>query len=385
MQKSKTYPYRITGSAQKSLLQQVFKDAADLRFSRLHISRENTDITLDNIDQYLNELQYEYNISNLHVGTSENRYVYIDVRRSTLELSVSSNDFEFIHCVFHIFESIPKSQILPPPPDLPIITRKSEFPGVIFKVDILQRTCSMLSEIAENKDLRISAAEIWSGGDKIIFGSIDEFIKMYSRHDFSECYLDVREDRGSRRVIVSSTNSETHVTVSSTNRSEIDRLIATFRDCEPSSMIEVRENITTAKFLRVFIGHGRNTQWQKLKSHLQDKHRINVESYETGNRAGHTIRDILESMQDTSNFALLVLTGEDKTSENGLRARQNVVHERGLFQGKLGFDRAILIVEEGIELASNFDGVQQLRFKKGRIAEVFGDVIATLRREFGPI
>ena len=89
-------------------------------------------------------------------------------------------------------------------------------------------------------------------------------------------------------------------------------------------------------------------------------------------------------MSRKASLALLVLTGEDKT-EDGIRARQNVIHECGLFQGRLGFDRAILLVEEGIELASNFDGIQQLRFKKGRITEVFGDVIATIRREFGPI
>ena len=68
-----------------------------------------------------------------------------------------------------------------------------------------------------------------------------------------------------------------------------------------------------------------------------------------------------------------------------IRARQNVIHECGLFQGRLGFDRAIMIVERDIELASNFDGIQQLRFDKGRISEVFGDVLATIRREFGHI
>ena len=97
------------------------------------------------------------------------------------------------------------------------------------------------------------------------------------------------------------------------------------------------------------------------------------------------MRDILDSMSEDSSMALLVLTGEDKTQEGLMRARQNVIHECGLFQGRLGFDRAILLVEKGVELASNFDGIQQLRFNKGRIQEVFGDVIATIRREFGPI
>jgi predicted nucleotide-binding protein len=88
-------------------------------------------------------------------------------------------------------------------------------------------------------------------------------------------------------------------------------------------------------------------------------------------------------MANKSSLAFLILTGEDKT-ESGIRARQNVIHECGLFQGKLGYHRAIMIVEDGVELASNFDGIQQLRFKKGRISEIFGDAVATIRREFGP-
>jgi hypothetical protein len=36
-------------------------------------------------------------------------------------------------------------------------------------------------------------------------------------------------------------------------------------------------------------------------------------------------------------------------------------------------------------MLSNLDGVQQIRFSKGNIAGVYGDVIATLRREFGDV
>jgi predicted nucleotide-binding protein len=84
-----------------------------------------------------------------------------------------------------------------------------------------------------------------------------------------------------------------------------------------------------------------------------------------------------------SSFALLVLTAEDETGDGHLRARQNVVHELGLFQGRLGFPRAIAVVERDTEMLSNIDGVQQLHFNKGNISEVFGDVLATLKREFG--
>ena len=68
----------------------------------------------------------------------------------------------------------------------------------------------------------------------------------------------------------------------------------------------------------IFIGHGRNQAWRDLKDHLTDKHDYRVEAYEAGARAGHTIRDILESMLKDSSFALLVLTKEDETDDGGL-------------------------------------------------------------------
>src|SRR6266508_3821061 len=86
-----------------------------------------------------------------------------------------------------------------------------------------------------------------------------------------------------------------------------------------------------------------------------------------------------------SSLALLVMTGEDETTQGESRARQNVVHEIGLFQGRLGFSRAIVLVEEGVEVFSNLQGIEQIRYSKGNIKETFGSVLATLRREFGTV
>jgi len=135
---------------------------------------------------------------------------------------------------------------------------------------------------------------------------------------------------------------------------------------------------------RVFIGHGRSELWRELKDHLQDKHEVTVEAFESGARAGHTARDILEGLVKRSSFALLVFTAEDEQADGTVRARQNVVHETGLFQGRLGFPRAIVLIEDGAEDFSNIHGIQMIRFGKGNIRETFGEVLATLRREFGP-
>jgi len=86
-------------------------------------------------------------------------------------------------------------------------------------------------------------------------------------------------------------------------------------------------------------------------------------------------------MLEESSVALLVMTGEDKTKIGTFRARQNVVHEAGLFQGKLGFSRAVILREDGTEAFSNLDGLQEIRFPKGKIKETFGDVLAFLDSE----
>jgi predicted nucleotide-binding protein len=59
----------------------------------------------------------------------------------------------------------------------------------------------------------------------------------------------------------------------------------------------------------------------------------------------------------------------------------NVVHEAGLFQGRLGFSRAIVMLEEGCEQFSNIEGLGQIRFPQGNISAVFEEVRRVLERE----
>ena len=59
----------------------------------------------------------------------------------------------------------------------------------------------------------------------------------------------------------------------------------------------------------------------------------------------------------------------------------NVVHEAGLFQGRLGFERAIILLEEGCKSFSNIEGLGQIRFPKGNIVALFEEVRRVLERE----
>jgi len=176
-------------------------------------------------------------------------------------------------------------------------------------------------------------------------------------------------------------NHSSDITVSCNTRSQIESIFEVFEEnIDPSKCIKTEAD----KFIKptVFIGHGRSPLWRDLKDHLHDKHNYEIEAYEVGARAGHAIRDILENMLGKSSFAILVLTGEDETSGGQFRARQNVIHETGLFQGRLGFSKAIVLLEEGTEEFSNIQGIEHIQFSKNSIKETFGEVLATIEREY---
>ena len=86
-------------------------------------------------------------------------------------------------------------------------------------------------------------------------------------------------------------------------------------------------------------------------------------------------------MLDSTEFAFLVMTGEDEQLSGALRARENVVHESGLFQGHLGFERAIVLLEEDCEKFSNNAGLGHISFPQNHIRAAFQDVREVLERE----
>ena len=263
------------------------------------------------------------------------------------------------------------------------------FPQVRFGTEVLRAAMKTLQNVTA-RNVQTSVNRVASAEGEWQFDNDDEFfgeirsskeagymvclLAPFARADptqTGECQITVEYDR----IL-----AESRVTVQAPSRVAVFQLMRTFDDAVDGSRLPS----VPAQRPVIFIGHGRNTQWRDLKDHLTDKHGYDVQAFEVGARAGHGIRDILEQLLERSTFAILVMTGEDEQEDGALRARQNVVHEAGLFQGRLGFSRAICAVEDSCEVFSNNAGIIQLRFAPGHIQEIFGDVVATLRREFGP-
>ncbi|UIY27890.1 nucleotide-binding protein (plasmid) [Rhizobium leguminosarum] len=131
----------------------------------------------------------------------------------------------------------------------------------------------------------------------------------------------------------------------------------------------------------VFIGHGRSSSWRELKDFIEDRLHLPSDEFNRVPVAGMSNITRLNEMLESAAFAFLVLTAEDEQRDGRLNARMNVVHEVGLFQGRLGFMRAIVLLEDGCEEFSNIQGLGQIRFPKDNIVAAFEEIRMVLERE----
>ena len=249
-----------------------------------------------------------------------------------------------------------------------------------FPPDVVRDAASKLIQLygsvkALPKYLQLKVQHADSEWNHDIF---EEFLADYRIHQ-NNAYLQLFV--GDAQLSLMVLQGDSLVNVRADTRASVEAVSSIFEEAQDRSRMP--DQPAAIPSVVIFVGHGRSQLWRDLKDHLQDKHGYTIEAYETGARAGHCIRDILEEMAAKSSFAILVMTAEDEQADGVHRARQNVVHEAGLFQGRLGFARAIMLLEDGVEEFSNVQGVQYIRFARGNIKESYGEVLATLRREFG--
>ena len=124
--------------------------------------------------------------------------------------------------------------------------------------------------------------------------------------------------------------------------------------------------------------------WRELKDYLRDQLNWDVEEFNSIPTAGIATVDRLEEMLEVAAFAFLVMTAEDGTARQlKFNPRLNVIHEAGLFQGRLGFKKAIVLLEDGCrEEFSNIHGLGQIRFpQRGNISAKFHEIHGVLKRE----
>jgi hypothetical protein len=145
--------------------------------------------------------------------------------------------------------------------------------------------------------------------------------------------------------------------------------------------LSAQESFSESPHRYVFIGHGQSAIWRELKDFIGDRLHLPWDEFNREATAGYTTLERISEMLKAANFAFLIMTSEDEHSDSSMHARENVVHEVGLFQGKLGPKRAIVLLEEGCSEFSNIVGLVQLRFPRNKISAIFDDIRRVLERE----
>lgn len=147
---------------------------------------------------------------------------------------------------------------------------------------------------------------------------------------------------------------------------------------------DIEENITENNIKAeniIYIGHGQSKLWERLKVFLEDELKVKTASYESKSGAEDSIIQILERLLNSVTFVILILTAGYETKDGKIQAHQNILYEAGLFQGKIGFNKTIILRQEGNEDLTNLAGVQYIKFSDDNIEQTFYELGRVLKRE----
>lgn len=128
---------------------------------------------------------------------------------------------------------------------------------------------------------------------------------------------------------------------------------------------------------RIFISHGNSQEWRKVQEYIEKT--LNLKTLELAQQAsmGRVILNKLTEESEKCGVAVIVMTGEDIVGDQ-VRARENVMHEIGFFQGKYGLNRTILMHEKEANIPTNISGLGYVSFAKGDVKTGFGELLKEL-------
>lgn len=96
-------------------------------------------------------------------------------------------------------------------------------------------------------------------------------------------------------------------------------------------------------------------------------------------------RSAHETLNNVDMVILVVRMGDEQHQDGPVQPYQNVIREAGVIQGRLGMDRVIFLVEEGVTgLASQEAGVPQVRFLPYTPESASNEIKAAIRATFKP-
>jgi len=121
----------------------------------------------------------------------------------------------------------------------------------------------------------------------------------------------------------------------------------------------------------VFIVHGHDVGTKESVARVLEKLNLKPIILHEQSDGGKTIIEKFEKNSSDVNFAIIILSADDKgkdkndTGRLNYRARQNVVFEMGYFMAKLGRSNIFLLLDKGVEQPSDLEGIVYTLNDKG--------------------
>jgi predicted nucleotide-binding protein len=135
--------------------------------------------------------------------------------------------------------------------------------------------------------------------------------------------------------------------------------------------IEYDDDVEDIRHFTVFISHGRSHLWKDVARFIEKRLEIDTVILKDQINKGRTIIEKLEEEADDCDYAIIIMTAEDEMADGSLRARQNIVHEIGFFQGKYGRNKVLVLSQDKIEEFSNIAGIVYESFIGDNIQSTF--------------
>jgi DNA-binding response OmpR family regulator len=189
---------------------------------------------------------------------------------------------------------------------------------------------------------------------------------LRKQHGDSKVLMMTQKDRGTTELAADAIRLGAHYFLDKSSPVFSDKLIAMINDA------------TSQCRKRIFVSHGRNrTLRLELKDFLLSRVMLEAVVLQDLPSAGLTVVEKLEHAAQKCFFAIILMSRDDLQADGNLRARQNVIHELGFFQGKYGRENVVLLVERGVELFTNISGIIRIEFD----ADHFETVFESIRKE----
>lgn len=123
---------------------------------------------------------------------------------------------------------------------------------------------------------------------------------------------------------------------------------------------------------KVFVVHGHDLGNKETVARFLERLDLDPIVLHEQSDQGRTIIEKFEAHASDVGCAVVILTSDDvaaarsKPDEKELRARQNVILEFGYFVGRLGRKRTFALVEKGVKLPSDMDGLVYIPLDDGQ-------------------